>query len=218
MGLLDWLNSPAVYLLGVDVSWAEVFGDVTGLLAVWWTARENVWNWPVGNLNSLLFLVLFVDARLYANAALQVAFLVLGFYGWWVWLRRDDTTAELERPVRRTRPGEWALILAIGVPVLLGWTWWLATRTDSPAPFWDSSVLALSLAATFGQARRLLESWWLWIAVDVVSVPLYASRGLYPTALLFTVFGVLCVVGLRGWTATYAAQRTTPPQPAEVVV
>lgn len=57
----------------------------------------------------------------------------------------------------------------------------------------------LSLAATWGQAEKRSESWWIWIAVDVISVPLYASRALYPTAGLYVIFGALCVLGLRSW-------------------
>jgi nicotinamide mononucleotide transporter len=77
--------------------------------------------------------------------------------------------------------------------------WLLSRHTDSPVPVADATVTGLSLAATYGQARKLVESWWIWIAVDVVSVPLYISRGLYPTAALYFVFGCLCVAGLRSW-------------------
>jgi nicotinamide mononucleotide transporter len=74
-------------------------------------------------------------------------------------------------------------------------------------PLWDAAVLCLSLAATYGQARKLLESWWTWIAVDVLSVPLYVVRGLYPTAALYAVFLALCVCGLRAWSRELAAAR-----------
>ena len=83
---------------------------------------------------------------------------------------------------------------------------WLAHATDSPAPLADATVLSLSLAATWGQAEKLVESWWIWIAVDVISVPLYVSRSLYPTAGLYVIFGILCVFGLRGWSRTLHAE------------
>jgi nicotinamide mononucleotide transporter len=84
----------------------------------------------------------------------------------------------------------------------------LSRHTDSPAPAADASILTLSLAATYGQAQKLLESWWVWIVVDVVSVPLYVSRALYPTALLYAVFGGLCVKGLMEWTFTLDEKGT----------
>jgi nicotinamide mononucleotide transporter len=77
-------------------------------------------------------------------------------------------------------------------------------------PAWDASVLTLSLAATYGQARKLLESWWIWIAVDVLSIPLYLVRGLYPTAALYAVFLALCVVGLRSWMRELTPSRPEP--------
>jgi nicotinamide mononucleotide transporter len=91
---------------------------------------------------------------------------------------------------------------------MAGATWWLARQTDSPVPLWDGSVLTLSLAATYGQARKLLESWWIWILVDVLSIPLYVVRGLYPTAVLYALFLALCIVGLRAW-----RRELQPPLP-----
>jgi nicotinamide mononucleotide transporter len=208
---VEFLRGPAVHVWGVPVSWAELLGDVTGLLCVWLTARQHVWSWPLGLLNNAFFLLLFFWARLYADASLQVVFAALGAYGWWCWTRGAAEKGAL--PVRRMQRAEWwvlAVLSATGTALV---RYWLATRTDSPVPFWDALVLMLSLAATYGQARKLLESWWLWIAVDVVSVPLYASRGLHPTALLYCLFGFLCVVGLRDWMQAAARQRTEPALP-----
>lgn len=212
-GLIDWLNSTAVHLWGVDVSWAEVLGDLTGLASVWWAAREKVWTWPVGNLNSALFLVLFLDAKLYASSVLQLVFIALGFFGWWEWVRRHGPD---RRPlvVSRATPLQWVGIGVAGSAVLVSWTWWLAAHTDSPQPFWDSAILAVSLVATYGQARKLLESWWLWILVDVISVPLYLSRGLVPTAAVYAIFGALCVMGLREWRAELRSTTTLDPAQA----
>ena len=197
--MVDWLTSTAIHVLGYDISWAEVLGDVTGAFSVWWAARERVGTWPIGILNSALFLVLFLDAKLYADSILQVAFIVLGVYGWWRWLAGSPTgVGELE--VRRTAPREWLVLGLVTVAAQAAWTAWLAWHTDSPAPFWDAALLVLSLVATYGQAKKLVESWWIWILVDVISVPLYLSRDLAPTAILFAAFGLMCVVGLRDWT------------------
>ena len=204
--LVGWLNLTAVQLWGVDVSWAEVLGDVTGLASVWWAARERIWTWPVGIVNSALFLVLFVDAKLYANGFLQVVFIVLGFYGWWTWVGRHGPQHTLT-VIRRTHRREWIGLIAVGIPALAAWTAWLMFRTDSPAPFWDSLTLVLSVLAIYAQAKKLLESWWIWITVDLISVPLYLSRGLYPTAGLYVVFGGLCIMGLRDWTATMRSDQ-----------
>lgn len=197
--------SPVAFtLFGVDVSWLELAGDLTGIGCVWLLTREHVWNWPVGLLNTALFCVLFVQSKLYGDAALQLFFFAFGLWGWWAWVRHAGPRAG--PPVRRTTRREW---VGLGAAALAGTgaaAVYLARFTDSPVPVADGSVLVLSLCATWGQVKKVLESWWLWIAVDVISVPLYLSRKLYPTALLYFVFGCLCVVGLRAWTRSLKEQ------------
>lgn len=187
------LNAPAFG----PVTWVELFGDLTGVTCVWLTARKNILNWPVGLLNCLCWFVSFWGAKLYGDATLQLVFAALGVYGWAQWARKDAN--RVERPVRRTTPVEWAALLAATAAAT--WAVWflLASKTDSKVPVWDASVVSLSLAATYGQAKKLLESWWFWIAVDVLSVPLYLYKALYPTAAVYAVFLGLCIVGLRAW-------------------
>lgn len=192
--LLDALQQPA---LG-PITWAELWGDLTGLLCVWLVARQHLWNWPIGLLNNAFFFILFWWSKLYGDAVLQVVFAVIGVYGWWSWMRGAGTVAGA-LPVRRTRAKEWMVLGGATLLATVGAAWWLSRQTDSPVPLWDGSVLTLSLAATYGQAKKLLESWWLWILVDVLSIPLYVVRGLYPTAILYALFLALCVVGLRAW-------------------
>jgi nicotinamide mononucleotide transporter len=193
----------ALTLLGVPLTWLELCGDLAGIASVWLLARKNIWNWPVGIVNTVLFFFLFARAKLYGDAGLQVVFTGLGIWGWWTWSRAAARSKEA--PVRRTTSREWWLL---GAATAAGWTAtaiFLARRTDSPVPIWDAGVLVLSLVATYGQARKLLESWWVWIAVDVISVPLYIHRKLYPTALLYGLFMALCVAGLRAWTLSLRA-------------
>lgn len=192
----SWLYDTAFHLFATPVTWVEVIGDVTGLVCVWWTVRQNIWNWPAGLLNNVFFFLLFIQAKLYGDAVLQVVFFALGVYGWIEW---HHGRGKPELPVRRTRRWEWVALAAVfGVGWATGYAW-LDRATDSPVPAWDSLVLILSLMATYGQAKKLLESWWLWIAVDVVSIPLYVHRDLLPTAMLYVVFLVLCFMGLADW-------------------
>ena len=194
--LLAWLASAAVVVGGARVSWAEVLGDVSGVACVVLVARQHVWNWPLGLVNNVFWALLFWRAKLYSDGTLQGVFFALGCYGWWRWTRgrRGDALV-----VGRTRGRQWAVLAAATAVATAGLATYLARATDSPAPLADASVLTLSLAATWGQAEKLVESWWIWITVDVISVPLYVSRGLYPTAAVYVLFGALCVVGLRGW-------------------
>jgi nicotinamide mononucleotide transporter len=193
-----------------ELTWLEIAGDLTGLLCVWLLARQNIWTWPIGIVNNILFIALFWRAKLYADASLQVVFAALAAYGWYLWLR--VTAPGVFLPIRRTTAREWVL-LSVFVVLGQGAVYWgLSRHTDSPVPFWDAAVWALSLAATYGQARKLFESWLIWIVVDVISVPLYIGRGLYLTALLYFLFLCLCVKGYLDWRAALQA----PPVPHAV--
>jgi nicotinamide mononucleotide transporter len=211
--VLRWLDSAALVIAGAPISWAEVLGAVSGLACVALVARQHVWNWPVGLINNVFWALLFWRAKLYSDSTLQGVFFALGCYGWWEWVRRHGPD-RAPLVVTRTRPVEWLAMAVAGTAVMASWTWWLAERTDSPEPLWDSSILALSLVATYGQARKRLESWWLWIVVDVISVPLYLRRGLVPTAAVYAVVLGLCVLGLREWRAAQRDEAASEPAAA----
>lgn len=179
------------------ISWTELVGSLTGLWCVYLVARASVWNWPVGIANTVLYTAVFLSAKLYGDALLQVVFTALGVYGWWSWTRGGERGGAL--PVRRASPAELSFAAGASLAGTASAALLLAHGTDSPVPAWDASVLVLSLVATWGQAKKWLESWWLWIAVDVISVPLYVNRRLYATALLYALFLGLCGMGLREW-------------------
>ena len=216
-GIIAWLNAGRVTVLGDHVSVSEVAGFATGAVSVWLTVKLRISNWAWGIANDLLFLILFWAAGLYANAGLQVVYVILGGAGWWAWLprRRAATVARDERtPVRSTTAREWAALAAAGVAGTAGLTWLLAATSNSAVPFWDALTTVLSLLATYGQIRKLVESWWLWIAADVIYIPLYATQHLGLTALLYVGFLTMCVFGLRDW-RRQARTGTAASRPAE---
>ncbi|MET9469157.1 nicotinamide riboside transporter PnuC [Streptomyces sp. NPDC006544] len=185
--------------MGWQTSWTEILGFVTGAVCVWLVARQHIANWPIGIANNVFFIVLFAQAGLYADAGLQIVFIALAAYGWWSWTHGGGPGTLEALPVRRTKATEWAALAAAGAVAVLGLTVLLGRVTDSTVPFWDALTTGLSLMATYGQCRKLLESWWLWIAADLVYIPLYVYKGLYLTSLLYVVFLALCVAGLTGW-------------------
>ncbi|GIG71131.1 nicotinamide riboside transporter PnuC [Phytomonospora endophytica] len=196
--IIEALQTPLFTLLGTPVSWTEVLGFGSGALCVWLVARQHIANWPTGIANNLFFILLFTQSGLYADAGLQLVFIALAAYGWWTWARGGETATD-RLPVRRMSRVEWIALGATGAAGLLGLTLLLSRATDSTVPFWDALTTILSLMATYGQCRKRLESWWLWIAADIVYIPLYAYKGLYLTSILYVGFMALCVVGLRGW-------------------
>ncbi|MER7176819.1 nicotinamide riboside transporter PnuC [Streptomyces mesophilus] len=205
--LLEPLQQPLFTLLDTPVSWTEVLGFGSGALCVWLVARQHIANWPIGIANNLFFILLFTQAGLYADAGLQLVFITLAAYGWWTWAHGGGPGSSDSLPVRRTTRTEWIWLGAAGVVSTLAITLLLDHATDSTVPFWDALTTSLSLMATYGQCRKRLESWWLWIAADVVYIPLYAHKELYLTSLLYVGFMALCVLGLRNWRRELAVRE-----------
>ncbi len=177
--------------MGVEVA-ANVFSAASVLLA----ALNRVHTWWVGIVSCVLFGWVFYEARLYADVTLQAFFLATGVVGWWNW---SDRTRAVPLPVRRTPARALAGMLAAGVLVAAGYGWLLHRFTDAYAPFVDSAVLAFSVLAQLLLMRRRYESWWFWLLVNTLSVPLYLSRGLAVTAVLYAAFWVNAVVALVRW-------------------
>jgi len=207
--VIDWLNGTAVTAFGVGTTWAEILGFGTGLVNVWLLVRQHILNWPVGILNVLLLMLVFWTAGLFADASLQIVYVLLGCYGWWAWRYGGAQRSHLV--VRATTGREWLALLLAGI-VLTGGLWaFLATLTGSTVPLADALTTALSLLATYGQTRKLVENWWLWIAADLIYIPLYGYKGLWLTAILYVAFLALCVLGLREWQLAARAQRAAVP-------
>jgi nicotinamide mononucleotide transporter len=174
----------------------EALGFVTGGACVYLVVKENVWNFPVGIANCLFFLVLFTQARLYGDAALQVVYVGLGVQGWYLWLRGGENRTPLRvgRAPRRLLAGVAAFVVAGTVALTIFFRY-----INDAAPLLDAFTTTLSLGAQYLLNRKAVENWLLWITADVVYIYLYAVRDLHLTAVLYCVFLCLCVAGLRGW-------------------
>jgi nicotinamide mononucleotide transporter len=139
----------------------------------------------------------FYEAKLYAETLLQIICLVLMLYGWYEWLHGSEERTEL--PVTRTPRWAWMAGITSGIIGALITIWIQLTYTDNPAPYVDSSLFAWSLVAQWMTARKWLENWIMWIVINTISVPLYISRGLWVTAVLYVGLWILAILGDRQW-------------------
>lgn len=198
--IIDWLNATAFTLIGNPVSWVEVIGFATGAACVWGVARQKIWNWPVGILNNIAFGILFLGAGLYGETLLQIIFAGIAIYGWIKWSRGAGGTAgSNDLPIRNATRFEAGTGVAAVVLATVSIAFLLHAGTDSQVPIPDAFVLAASLVATYAQAKKIFQHWYVWIVIDLVSIPLYFSRGLALTAILYIGFLGLCLYGLVGW-------------------
>lgn len=209
MTILDTLlASPPAGLPWLPMSWWEIIATVFGLWSVWAYVRENAWAWPSGLVNVLMFIIMFWHCGLYAETGLQVVFTVLQLWGWWMWLRGGKAHAGVA--ISRTSSRQWLWLGAMAVVLYVPLALLLKYQTDSTVPWWDSLPTALSLVAQGMISYKKIENWWVWIAVDVISVPLFAYKELYLIAGLYVVFLGLCVAGHRHWKRLLAQQAVSP--------
>lgn len=175
----------------------EIAANAVTTLSIWLAARNSRHTWSTGILGCVLFGVQFWQTQLYADVTLQAFFLVTSAVGWWQWAHARG--AAVERPVTRARLATLAAMVLAAAAVTLGYGALLHHYTDAYAPYVDSAVLALSVAAQFLLMQRQLETWVFWIVVNTLSVPLYASRGLKLTAVLYAAYWFNAWYGLWRW-------------------
>jgi nicotinamide mononucleotide transporter len=198
--------SPAFTLLHASVTPAEMMAFVLSLWMVACNMRVNPLGWPLGIVASLLYCGLFWRSKLYGDASLQIFFAVLGGWGWWQWLH-GTIPGDSALPIRRLAPSQRGLALGA---VLLAWPmlgWFLQHHTDTDVPYWDALPTAASVLGQFLLGRKFIENWPVWVSVNVVSVGLYAYKGLWLTVVLYAIFVALSVAGWRAWT------KLQPPAP-----
>lgn len=188
--------------------WWEFAGFVTGVVGVYLVAVEHIINWPVGLINVSIYAWVFYVSRLYADMTLQFFFFALGVHGWLQWA--FGGTGKDQLPITRISPRTWAAILvawvvgtAIYTPII--------THYKGASPLIDSILTVGSIIAQLLLNHKKLENWIIWIAVDIAYIPLYLSRDLKATALLYALLLGLAISGLVGWYRTY---RTLSPEPA----
>ena len=184
------------YFSILPFSLTEVAGFITGGICVWLVVKENIWNWPIGILNNIFFIVLFLQARLFADTALQVVYIVLGLLGWYWWLKGGKNKTKLKVANTPKQTMIWLIAICVIATAVLTQ---ILIRVNDSAPFLDAVTTVLSLAAQFLLTKKYIQNWYFWITADVLYIYLYFSRGLSLTAALYAVFMTMCIVGLNKW-------------------
>ena len=156
--------------------------------------------WIVGFCSSLIYVFVYFQSKIYGYGALNIYYVAISMYGWYSWRyarQVDGKVTDLQ--ISRIRISLALVLSAMFVVLYIGCGYALARFTDSPVPFYDALGTSLSIIATWMLARKILEHWILWIFVNFFSAALCFSQGLYPTAGLFVVYGIMSVVGWIKW-------------------
>jgi nicotinamide mononucleotide transporter len=191
----------------------EVAGNALVTLSIVLAARNSIHTWWTGIVGCTLFGLLCWQNQLYADVLLQAFYVATSLLGWRWWSRRAGRPA---RPIGRSSPRQLAIVAMAALGATGAYGLALHRYTDAYAPFWDSAVLAFSVAAQCLLMQRRLENWLGWLLVDSIAVPLYASRGLLLTAGIYAVYGLNACYGAWRWWKEWQAQAAAAggPRPA----
>jgi len=196
--LVESALAPAFTLWATPVSGLEIVAFVLALAMVVLNMRVNPLAWPLACISSLLYVALFWNSRLYGDASLQIFFALMALWGWWQWLRGTQADGGALKVRTLPAPTRWWLLGAL----VIAWPatgLFLKTFTDTDVPWWDAFPTAASVIGQWLLGRKYIENWLAWIVVNVVSVGLFAYKGLWLTTLLYSLFIAMSLIGWRAW-------------------
>ncbi|MER7011533.1 nicotinamide mononucleotide transporter family protein [Saccharopolyspora sp. NPDC000359] len=201
----EWLLGNGITVLGQQISWAELVGQLCALAVVFLAQRRTLATWPVQVSATVLLFAVYASAHLGGLAVRQVMILLISLYGWWAWNRRSDPVYGVV--VRKARGVERLVLIGALVLGTSAFALLLSALDASWAPWPDAWIFVGTLVAFWAQGRGLVEFWLVWLAVDAVGVPLQIASGLHFSAAIYVVFAALVVHGWWSWNRTARVQR-----------
>ncbi|HSI59466.1 MAG TPA: nicotinamide riboside transporter PnuC [Ideonella sp.] len=194
------LLGAAFTLWGSPVTWIEIVAFVLSICMVLCNMRVNPLGWPLAIASSLLYALLFASYRLYGEASLQLFFVAIAGWGWWQWLRGSAVDGAPLKVHRLSARGRWlGLALTLAAWPLLGAL--LARVSNSDVPYFDALPTVASVTGQLLLGRKLIDNWPVWVAVNLVSIALFAHKALWLTVILYALFALMALAGWRSWRA-----------------
>ena len=184
---------------------AELLAVILAIAYLLLAIRENIWCWLCAGISTAIYVVIFIGARLYMESLLNVFYFGMAIYGWSVWYFGRSDGHELPVSVWRLTRHAYAIAAIVTAGLISGYL--LDRYTDAAFPYLDSLTTWAAIWATFLVARKVLENWWYWLVIDIVSIFIYWSRDLQLTSMLFAVYVVMIPFGLVSWTRSWREER-----------
>lgn len=219
---MDFFNIDNIFFTVWDyqVSYLELFGMISGVIAVVLSSLANVWSWPIGIINVTLSFFLFFQVQLYPDMFLQVFFFVTNVMGWWRWTHpkahEEDRKHELRISYMSKKDIFIVTIAGLSGTFLLGQfaenlhEFFPAVFTKpSAAPYLDSFITVMSVITTFYMIQKKVECWVIWLLVDIVATYLYFVRDIKLYGLLYLMFCFIAAFALWNWMREYKSYKTS---------
>jgi nicotinamide mononucleotide transporter len=190
------------------LNYQEILGTITSLLYLYFSVIQNKWLWPLGFVSSAIYAYVFFQSGIYADMGLQLYYVVISVYGWFLWVNMQNDNKEhgqIQSVIKTRYLILWLSLVTFGIFIFLSQI--LLHFTNSTIPYFDAFVTALSITATWMLAKKYIEQWLVWIFVDLISTGLYFYKGLYITILLYFIYTIFAVVGYFMWLKTYKKNK-----------
>ena len=178
-------------------NWFEIVAALLAITYLLLAMRQDARCWIAWIISSLMYLFVMYSAGLYMEAGLQIFYLLMGFYGLYQWQYKLANNEALKIKVWPITAHMMCLTTLFVLVLASGYI--LSNNTDAASPYIDAFTTWGAIIASYMVAKKILENWICWFVVDFVSVFLFVSRELYPTALLFCLYLVLVIFGYRSW-------------------
>jgi nicotinamide mononucleotide transporter len=210
MNFLD-IDHVFFHAWGYPVSYLEFFGLVSGIVAVALSSLANVWSWPLGIINVTLSFFLFFQVQLYPDMFLQIFFFITNVMGWWRWThpKKFEEDRKHELKVSSCTPKDLMIIVATGVVGTAGFGLFAGNLHElmpqlftqpSAFPFVDSFITVMSIIATYYMIQKKIESWLIWLLIDVIATYLYYVRDIKLYSFLYFIYCLIAIFGYFNWT------------------
>jgi nicotinamide mononucleotide transporter len=183
-------------------SW-EMLAVFLSIIYVLLAIKQNLWAWVAAFFSTLIYSILFFDASLLMDSALNIFYLVMAIYGWYSWKYGNVKVEneELNISAYGIRRNIKIIAFLILISVILGYI--MANYTSADFAYLDTFTTVFAVFATYMLTKKVLENWIYWIVIDAVSIYIYVQKGFYLTAVLFAIYTVLACIAYVKWKNEY---------------
>lgn len=201
------MNDPYSLFGLIDTSLLEILSFALAIVMVLLNIKQSPWAWLFAIASAALYALVFYEAKIYGDMALQFFFVAISLWGWYQWLFGGGDKHGVE--VSRLTAKGWAIVAVTWALAYIVVAALLQAFTDTDVAHIDAFLTAGSLVAQYLLTRKTLENWHMWIVIDLLYIGLYLHKDLYLTAVLYVVFAILAFVGLLAWKKSLAAKEST---------
>lgn len=180
----------------------EILGVIIGFIYLWLEYKASIYLWLTSIIMPAIYLFVYFDAGLYADVAINIYYLIIGVYGWMSWrygISRKNGTEKYDLKISHTSRRQWLRLLIAYIVIHFAISFTLINFTDTDVPWFNGLTSTLSIIGMWMLAKKLIEQWFVWFVVDILSAVLYFYKGLEPTAILYSVYAIVAILGYKKW-------------------